>query len=754
VRDYALILLDRNGCVLTWNAGAQLLAGYSAAEAVGMPLSLLYPSDALERGQPAADLARACTVGCCEDEGWRVRKDGSLFWAAVSLTTLRDALGQPCGFMQIMRDLSERRSRESELRESEERFRLLVQGVRDYAIFTLDPQGHVTSWNAGACRIKGYEPHEIIGSHFSRFYPQDAIERRWPEHELQRAQIEGSFEDEGWRIRKDGSRFWANVIITALRDSSGTLRGFAKVTRDLTERREQEEALRRGEQRFRLLLESVTDHALFLVDTQGVVSSWNEGAQRIVGYSSQQIIGRHIANFYRPGDVAEDRPWRELALAHDTGRLDLEGWRVRQDGSSYWAKVVISALKDEHGELYGYAHLIHDLTRQQHTQALESSAGKINEFLATLAHELRNPLAPIRNAVILMGRKGLADPVLEAMRQTIERQSGHLERIVDELLDVDRIARGGLRLDKGLLDLSQLLAGALEASRPLIERREQQLQVSIPAQPVKVEGDALRLTQVVVNLLNNAAKYTPVGGCIRVALTAADPVELRIRDNGIGIQPEMLGRIFDLFVRDEEAQRFSDRGLGVGLALVRRVVELHGGRVEAHSGGRGCGSEFVVFLPPASTATMPEAAADPAAARAAAIPARRADTLPRRRIVIADDNADAAASLELLLQSFGQDTCVAHDGIAAIEAVARWRPQIVLLDLGMPALDGYQVAQRLRELPGGSALTLVAVTGWSQEADRQRALQSGFDRHLAKPVSETALRELLASAAAAGGAGV
>jgi hypothetical protein len=754
VRDYAIFVLDRGGRVLTWNAGAQLLEGYSAEEAIGLHLSQFYPPDALERGLPASDLEQASANGRFEEEGWRVRQDGNRFWANVSVTALYDPRGQLWGFLNITRDLIARRSGEEQLRESEERFRLLVQSVRDYAIFTLDPHGHVTSWNAGARHIKGYEPHEVIGSHFSRFYPPDAVERRWPEEELRRATLEGSFEDEGWRLRKDGSRFWANVVITALRDAQGTLRGFSKVTRDLSERRQQEDTLRRGEQRFRLLLDGVKDHALFLVDVRGIVNSWNEGAERIEGYRADQIIGRHVANFYRPDDVAADRPWRELAIARDSGRLELEGWRIRQDGSSYWAKVTISALKDEQGKLYGYAHLIQDLTEQQRAEALASTVGKTNEFLATLAHELRNPLAPIRNAVTLMGRTGLGDPVLEAMRQTIDRQSGHLERIVDELLDVDRIARGQLKLDKAPIDLSQLLAGALEASRPLIERREQQLRVSIPERPVPIRGDGLRLTQVVVNLLNNAAKYTPPHGQIWVTLTPKDAViELRIRDSGIGIRSEMINRIFELFVQEEEAQRFNDRGLGVGLALVRRVVELHGGRVEAYSEGRDRGSEFVVFLPPASAAAVEDAPARAAPAPVAGATAHVADTLPRRRIVIADDNTDAAASLDLLLQSFGQDTRVAHDGAAALEAVAQFRPHLVVLDVGMPMLDGYEVARRLRSLPDGAALTLVALTGWGQEVDRQRALQTGFNHHLVKPVSETALRELLTSTAAAPPAG-
>ena len=740
LKDYSFIVLDRHGRVSTWSSGALALTGYAEAEILGAHVSTFYPPEAIAEGLPERELESASQSGRFEDEGWRIRRDGSRFWANVVVTALHDATGQVSGFLRITRDLTERRRKEQTLRESEERFRLLVEGVRDYAIFTLDPRGHVTSWNEGARHIKGYAPEEIVGSHFSRFYPSDAIARDWPAHELRVATLEGRFEDEGWRVRKDGSQFWANVVITALRDAEGTLRGFSKITRDLSERRKQDETLRRSEERFRLLVEGVRDYALFLTDARGFITSWNSGAERTIGYRSAEIIGRHSANFYREEDVAADLPWRDLSEARRTGRVESEGWRVRQDGSVYWAKLIITSLTDDQGQFYGFAHLVQDLTQQRHAEQLQNVASRMNEFIAILAHELRNPLAPIRNAVTLMGRKGLADPVLESMRRTIERQSSQLERILNELLDVSRIARGQLTLETQPLDLLQVVHRAVETSRPHLDRRGHELVLHIPEQPVSLIGDALRLDQLLVNLLNNAAKYTRPAGKVWLSVQVhGDKVEICVRDSGIGMSSETLARVFDLFFQGRDVLQYAEGGLGVGLTLVRRVAELHGGTVLARSEGADRGSEFVVTLPLPSPGVLP--------ARQRAVAAVEEATLPRARVLIAEDNVDTAMSFELLLQSLGQETCVVHNGADALEAARRFQPHVVMLDIGMPGLNGYEVAAELRASRTGAEPLLLAVTGWGQEVDRQRSLDAGFDHHFVKPVSEAELRKILSARA-------
>lgn len=737
VRDYAIFTLDPEGNITSWNEGAHLIKGYTADEIIGSHFSRFYPREEVERGWPEYELARAAADGRFEDESWRIRKDGSRFWANVIITALRDSNGELIGYSKVTRDLTERRRYEESLRLGEERFRMLVEHVSDYAIFMLDAEGFVTTWNDGARQITGYERDEIIGSHLSRFYPPDAIQRSWPEHELKIARMEGRFEDEGWRIRKDGSRFWANVIITALRDPNGTLMGFSKITRDLTEKRRQEQALAESEERFRLLVEGVDDYAIFMLDRNGFVTSWNSGAERISGYTSREILGKHFSHFYTAEDIAAHKPWKQIAESRQAGRVTDEGWRARKDGTLFWASSVMTALHDAEARPYGFAHVMQDLTHRRHAEALADRAQRTHEFIAMLAHELRNPLAPIRNAVELMGRKGLGDPVLEAMRQTIDRQSALLTRIIDEFLDVNRIARGKFDIAKEPLDLADVISRAIETTRPLIDARGHRFKTDIPATPLRLNGDALRLTQVVVNLLSNAAKYTPQGGVIslNVIRRGAD-IEIRVKDNGRGIDAENLEKIFDLFTQIDPEEVQGQGGLGVGLALVRRVVELHGGLVQARSEGHGKGSEFIVRLP-LSFGTLQSVGGD--------VPVDEPLHDGRLRVLVVDDNKDAADSLHLLLESIGQDTFTVYDGRAALEAIEKFRPDIVMLDLGMPGMSGYEVAQEIdaRAAEGRGRPVLAAVTGWGQEADRIRTRDAGFEYHLVKPVEVQALRKLL-----------
>jgi PAS domain S-box-containing protein len=624
------------------------------------------------------------------------------------------------------------------LRLSEERFRLLVETVHDYAILMLDPQGYVVSWNAGAQRLNQYKADEIIGQHFSIFYPQEALARKWPEYELKTAEAEGRFEDEGWRLRKDGSRFWANVVITALRDASGELIGFSKITRDLTERRRQEEDLRHSEERFRLMVSAVRDYAIFMLDPEGRVASWNEGAERIKGYKPSEIIGQHFSRFYPPDRIAARWPEHELAVARVEGRFEDEGWRIRKDGSRFWANVVITALYGPSGELRGFTKVTRDLTERRRVEALEEEGRQINEFLAMLGHELRNPLAPIRNAVAVMGSKAGADPTTAWARQVIERQVRHLSRLVDDLLDVGRITSGKITLRREVVDLGAIVARALETARPLHDQRHQTVDADLGTTPLPVLGDTTRLIQVAANLLSNSAKYTPEGGHVFVQVRREGPeVVLRVRDDGVGMSADLIPKVFDIFVQGDRSLDRAEGGLGIGLTLVSRLVTLHGGRVSASSPGPGRGSEFVVRLP-----LVEAAAVDPSRARSAEAAKAR-----RLRVLVVDDNQDAVESMALLLGMWGHEVTTASEGQAALDLAERLRPDVVLLDIGLPGLDGYEVARRLRARPGGEQTVLMAMTGYGQAEDRQRAQEAGFALHLVKPIEPEALQQALAKVA-------
>jgi PAS domain S-box-containing protein len=508
------------------------------------------------------------------------------------------------------------------LRQSEERYRLLVESVKDYAIFMLDPTGHILTWNVGAERLKRYTAAEIIGKHFSTFYTQDAKDRKWPEEELRRAVAEGRLEDEGWRVRKDGTRFWANVVITPLFDTTDRLTGFAKVTRDLTER------------------------------------------------------------------MAGEEQARQLARA--------EAARVEA----------------------------------------EAAARQKDEYLAMLAHELRNPLAPVLTTVTTL-RIGGTDPrVLADGLDRIERQARHLGRLVNDLLEASRVARGRITLRPERMDLGALARAVVGDQRPAFDRAGVQVTADTPPTPVWVQADPTRLTQVLSNLLDNAAKFSQPGGHVTVRVradAAAKRAVLAVADTGIGIDPAVLPRLFQPFVQGDRSLARGRGGLGLGLSVVKGLVELHGGAVAAHSEGPGKGAEITARLP---------LEAEPSALTAVS-PAAGEATARALRVLVIEDNPDAAESLRVLLEVLGHQVRVATTGTGGVMMARSWVPDVVVSDIGLPELDGYAVARQLRQDPATSKTRLVALTGYGSDEDVRRATEAGFDAHLTKPAEPWALTDAL-----------
>jgi PAS domain S-box-containing protein len=617
----------------------------------------------------------------------------------------------------------------------EQRLQLLIDAVVDYGIFLLDPGGHIVSWNTGAQKLEGYTRDEILGQHFSVFYPPEAQATGWPQEELRRAAALGRFEDEGWRVRKDGSRFWANVVITALYEQ-GQLTGFAKITRDLTERRRHEDELRASEERFRLLVDSVRDYAIFMLDPDGFIRSWNAGAEAINGYASGEIVGRHFRVFYTPQDQQAGKPELELRNAREHGRVEDEGWRVRKDGTLYWVNVVVTAVYGSSGELIGFAKITRDMTERRKLEELERSSQRMSQFLAMLAHELRNPLAPIRNAVTIMQLESLASPVLRNCRDVIDRQLTHVTRLVDDLLDVGRLTTGKIKLRREVIRMADVVARSAETVRPMMESRHHTLRIVQPEQPVYVNGDATRLTQVVQNLLVNAAKFTPDGGHVTLHVGIEDGFCcVAVKDTGRGIEADALERIFELFMQGEAGpSSTTDSGLGIGLTLARSLVEMHGGRIDAESAGVGQGSTFTFRLP------LAQAPGD-AVPEDATVPGRG-----QMRVLVVDDNRDSADSATDILRLLGNRVECAYDGRGAVEAARRFQPAVVLLDLAMPEMDGYETRRMIAAQPGMENAFFIAMTGYGNEDDKRRTRAAGFQAHLVKPVDLDELTRLLADA--------
>ncbi|WIG99507.1 PAS domain-containing sensor histidine kinase [Myxococcus sp. SDU36] len=482
---------------------------------------------------------------------------------------------------------------------AEEQLQLLVDSVKDYAIFMLDTQGRVQTWNTGAERIKGYRADEIIGQHISQFYPPEERAADKPGRLLADAERLGRIEEENWRVRKDGTRFWADVVISAVRDAQGVLRGFSKVTRDLTDRKLAEDALRASEERFRLLIDSVKDYAIFMLDTQGRVQTWNTGAERIKGYRADEIIGQHISQFYPPEERAADKPGRLLADAERLGRVEEENWRVRKDGTRFWADVVISAVRDAQGVLRGFSKVTRDLTdrklAQEERLRLVQAGEAIrlrDEFLTVASHELKTPIAALQLQLELMRGKTLDPKVLSTLERAT-RSTTRLTTLVEALLDVARISTGRLELKLEPLDLSRAVNEVLEQHQVAAMRAG--CVVSARIEPgVTGAWDSLRVEQAITNLLSNAFKYatgTPVG----VALTSegGDAV-LEVADGGPGIPPEALSRIFARFERATSRDHYG--GLGLGLYITREIVEAHGGSISARNLPGG-GAAFTIRLP-------------------------------------------------------------------------------------------------------------------------------------------------------------
>jgi PAS domain S-box-containing protein len=609
-------------------------------------------------------------------------------------------------------------------------FRLMVEAVSDYSIIVLDPGGIVISWNDGARKLKGYDAAEAIGRHFSLFYPSELLEQNQPDRALATVREAGRMEEEGWRLRKDGTRFWASVVITQIIGANGEIRGFSMITRDLSERRRQDEMLRMSEERFRLLVEGVKDYAIFMLDPGGHIVSWNLGAQKNKGYEASEIIGQHFSVFYPPEVAAIGWPEQELRNALRDGRFEDEGWRIRKDGSRFWASVVITALHDATGRHRGFAKVTRDLTERRRVTALEDEGRRVTNFLAMLGHELRNPLAPISNALELLKREKTESAVIAHTRDIIGRQLRQMTRLVDDLLDVGRITSGKIHLESKPVRLRDAIAEAAEAVRPLIESKSQTLHLQYQEADPWISGDRARLIQIVSNLIHNAAKFTHNSGNVHVSLSqVGEDADISVRDDGPGIPPKDLQRIFDLFVQGEQNMARSQGGLGLGLSLVQQLTTLHGGRVSAFSTGRpGEGSEFVVQF----QTTQPPIATLEAEPR----------PVGEQRVLVVDDNVDAAETMALLLEALGYKSSVAHGGLPAIEAVKAQDPDVVLLDIGLPDLNGHEVARRLRaEMINPPPL--IAITGYGQASDRDTSLEAGFRAHLTKPVDVDKLTALL-----------
>jgi two-component system CheB/CheR fusion protein len=610
-------------------------------------------------------------------------------------------------------------------RDGEERFRAVFeQAAVGMALVGLD--GCWLRVNHKLCAIVGYTHEELMGLTFQDVtHPDDlAADLAYVERLL--AGDITTYALEKRYVRKDRSLVWVNLTVSLVRTPEGRPDCFISVVEDISPRKQAEE-------RARTLADAIP-HLCWMADPDGYIVWYNRRWVEYTGRAYEQMKGlRWVPVLDAAAQPKVLERWLECIASG--WPFDMEFPIKGKDGVFRHFITRAEPVRDDRGRIVRWFGTDTDITeRKRAEEALKEADRRKDEFLATLAHELRNPLAPIRNALQIL-RLAPEPEVQEQTRALMQRQLDQVVRLVEDLLDVSRISTGKLQLRKEWVDLRTAIEGAVEASRTLIDRMGHQLTVTVPSQALTVDADPARLGQVFVNLLNNAAKYTDRGGHIRLAVERqGSDVLVSVQDDGIGIAGDQLPGIFHLFSQVEGALEKSQGGLGIGLTLVKRLVELHGGRIEARSGGPGKGSEFVVRLP-----LIVEASGSGAARRDE--PAAPQTAL---RIVIVDDNRDAADSLGMLLRIMGNDVRTAYDGERGIAAAEAFRPDVALFDLGLPKVDGLTACRHLRGQAWGRSMVLIACTGWGQDDDRRRSHEAGFDHHLVKPVDPQALMKMLA----------
>ncbi|HYO13193.1 MAG TPA: PAS domain S-box protein [Thermoanaerobaculia bacterium] len=729
----AVISTDAGGRVTYLNGVAEALTGWTQAEAAGRPLLEVFHIINEHTRQPAENpalrtLREGVVVGLA-NHSVLIARDGTERPVDDSAAPILDESGAAVGAVLVFRDVTERRQAE----EAQARLAAIVESSQD-AIVSKTLDGVIRTWNFGAERLFGYVAEEAVGRSITLIIPPERLNEE-KEILARLARGERIEHYETIRVAKDGRRLDISLTVSPVRDAEGRITGASKIARDITERKQAEEALRASERRFRTLA-AHAPAGIFMTDREGNCLFVNERWCEMAGLSPEQAQGQGWARALHPDD--RERVFHEWYAAARAGRPFASEYRFRTpQGKVTWLQGNAVGLCNEAGQVCEYIGTLIDITEQREAvEALREADRRKDEFLALLAHELRNPLAPLRNGLEVMRLASGDAHAVAKSRDIMDRQLSHMVRLIDDLLDVSRISRNKMELRRSRVLLADVISSAVETARPALEAAGHELTVSLPPEPIHLDADLTRLAQVFGNLLNNSAKYTERGGQIWLNATReGGQVSVAVRDTGIGIPAFALPNIFDMFSQVDRSIERSTGGLGIGLALVKGLVEMHGGTVEAASPGQGKGSTFTVRLP-----VLKDRAESPAGTPSEKWPDSAGS---KSRILVVDDNRDSATSMAMMLQLLGNEVRTAQDGIEAVELAEQFRPQVVLMDIGMPRLNGYEATRRIRERPWGSDMAIIALTGWGQEVDRAKSKEAGCDGHLVKPVNLPDLEKLL-----------
>ena len=740
-----VITTDTKGCVTYINGVAAALTGWSLDQAVGQPLERVFNivnevSRKVVENPSTKALREGVVVGLA-NHTILIKKDGTECPIDDSAAPIRNEEGHVSGCVLIFRDVTAQRLAERDKANQLHTARLLASIVESSndAIIRKSLNGTIESWNAAAEQLFGYTAEQAVGQHISIVIPP---ERLADEDKIIASLKLGKriqhYETE--RVRSDGKRIIVSLTISPIKDESGNVVGASKIVRDVTAKKRAET----DRQMFVTLVENSTDF-IGICDLEGVPFFVNRAGLEMVGLESIEEAKRTaVRDFFFPEDQAKlmDEFFPGV-LEQGHGEIEVR-FRNFKTGEARWMAYKVVALTDSADEPVAFATVSQDVTeRKQLADDLRRLAADLseadrrkNEFLATLAHELRNPLAPMSNMLEVVKRANGDWEVLKQAHETLERQLGQMVRLVDDLLDLNRVTHDRLELRRSEVELSSVIQQAVEVARPLVDSAGHHLSVDLPDEPVYLDADRDRLAQLFGNLLNNSCKYTKPGGVVSLsAQHVGDEVVVAVKDNGAGIPAEKLESIFDMFMQVDRTSERSQGGLGIGLTLVKRLTEMHGGSIEARSDGEGQGSEFIVRLPILNRPVVAEESSSRLAS----------DPQAQRRVLIVDDNLDSAESLAMLLEITGNKTYMAHDGLEALEQIEKYRPEVVLLDIGLPRVDGHEVCRRVREKSWGKDIVVIALTGWGQDDDRRKSEEAGFNGHLVKPVDYDKLLELLAA---------
>lgn len=734
----AVIATDAKGRVAFMNSVAEALTGWTYRDASGKPLDEVFKvineqTRQLVNNPALQALEKGLVVGLT-NHSLLIAKDGTERPIDDSAAPIQTAETGITGAVLVFRDITERRTAQRQLIESRDRLRITLESIGD-AVIATDAEGRVSFANPVAQRLLGYPAEQTVGrplrdvfnivNEFTREPVENPVERV-----LRDRQVAG-LSNHTILIRPDGVEIPIDDSAAPIQDHERALTGVVLVFRDISESRRAE----KSHGTLAAIVQS-SDDPIISKDLNGRIMTWNVAAERLFGYREDEVVGQSITLIIPPDRLDEEV--EILRRIRQGERLEhYETVRMRKDGTEVEISLTVSPVKAADGSIIGASKIARDITeRRRLERQLRDADRQKDHFIAILAHELRNPLSPIQNAIKTLQLERPDDRELLYYCDLIEKETTQINRLLGDLLDSSRITQGKFSLHKERIDLTSAVNRAVEASRPAMDEAQHKLSFDLPSQTLIVDADPMRLAQVFSNLLNNAAKFTPAGGDIRVtAERQGNQAVVRVKDSGIGIAPELMPKVFDMFVQGETVTERSHGGLGLGLTLARDIVQLHGGTVQANSDGVGHGSEFVVSLPLAMGPRPVERG------RSAAI--KMAAGSPPRRIVIVDDSKNQVLSLERLFKRMGHDVRVAYDAAGAVRVMEEFLPDFALIDIGLPGVNGYDLARQLREQAQFRNVTLIAQTGWGREEDRNQARDAGFDYHLVKPIDHQRLAEIL-----------